>query len=160
MGGKCFLGQQLQTGKFELPSMSGALKDSGAINFSLEEDEDKKVEDRVDSETTSNERMGTTQNATTLNCVTIHDRMQACLPLMTKLDFHLFRISFFIYLFNVGINEYWSVKICANLNKKRFPLYFVHTLTVILPSVTQTLNNSTKFPLTRSNFCFPSHHFY
>ena len=89
--GKCFLEQQLQTGKFELPSMSGALKDSGTINFSLE-DEDKKVEDRVDSETTSNERMGTTQNATTLNCVTIHDRMQACLPLMTKLDFHLFCI--------------------------------------------------------------------
>lgn len=114
MSGKCFLGQQLQTGKFELPSMSGALKDSGAINFSLEEDEDKKVEDRVDSETTSNERMGTTQNATTLNCVTIHDRMQACLPLMTKLDFHLFRIYLFIYLFNVGINEYWSVKICVD----------------------------------------------
>ena len=78
--------------------MSGALKDSGAINFSLEGDEDKKVEDRVDSETTSNERMGTTQNATTPNCVTIHDRMQACLPLMTKLDFHLFRIYLFIYL--------------------------------------------------------------
>ena len=113
LSGKFFLGQQLQNGKFELPSMSGALKDSGTINFSLEEDEDKKVEHRVDSETTSNERMGTTQNATTLNCVTIHDRMQACLPLMTKLDFHLFRISFFIYLFNVGINEYWSVKICV-----------------------------------------------
>ena len=54
-----------------LPSMSGALKDSGSINFSLEEDEDKKVEDRVDSDTTSNERMGTTQNTTTLTCVTI-----------------------------------------------------------------------------------------
>ena len=54
--------------------MSGALKDSGTINFSLEEDEDKKVEDRVDSETTSNERMGTTQNATTLTCVTIHQQ--------------------------------------------------------------------------------------
>ena len=113
LSGKFFLGQQLQNGKFELPSMSGALKDSGTINFSLEEDQDKKVEHRVDSETTSNERMGTTQNATTLNCVTIHDRMQACLPLMTKLDFHLFRISLFIYLFNVGINEYWSVKICV-----------------------------------------------
>ena len=96
LSGKFFLGQQLQNGKFELPSMSGALKDSGTINFSLEEDEDKKVEHRVDSETTSNERMGTTQNATTLNCVTIHDRMQACLPLMTKLDFHLFRIYLFI----------------------------------------------------------------
>lgn len=40
--------------------MSGALKDSGTIYLSLEENEDKKVEDRVDSETTSNERMGTT----------------------------------------------------------------------------------------------------
>ena len=35
---------------------------------------------------------------------------------------------------------------------------FLHTFTVILPSVTRTLDNS-NLPLTRSNFRFPSGHF-
>ena len=35
---------------------------------------------------------------------------------------------------------------------------FRHTFTVILPSVTRTLNNS-NLPLTRNNFCFPTGHF-
>ena len=47
----------------------------------------------------------------------------------------------------------------ANSNQNRFPLDVRHTITVILPSVTRTLDNS-KLPLTRSNFCFPSDHFY
>ena len=47
----------------------------------------------------------------------------------------------------------------ANLNQNRFPLDFRHTFTVILPSVTRTLDNS-NLPLTRSSFCFPSDHFY
>ena len=47
----------------------------------------------------------------------------------------------------------------ANSNQNRFPLDFLHTFTVILPSVTRTLDNS-NLPLTRSNFCFPSDHFY
>ena len=42
----------------------------------------------------------------------------------------------------------------ANSNQNRFPLDFRHTLTVILPSVSQTLDNS-NLPLTRSSFCFP-----
>ena len=46
----------------------------------------------------------------------------------------------------------------ANLNQNRFPVDFVHTFTVILPLVTQTLDNS-NLPLTRSNFHFPSGHF-
>ena len=47
----------------------------------------------------------------------------------------------------------------ANSNQNRFPLDFFHTFTVILPSVTRTLNNS-NLPLSRSNFCFPSDHFH
>jgi len=60
--------------------------------------------------------------------------------------------------------------------KINFPwISFINLLTVILPSGTRTLDNSTSFPerfflaevvdnsnllLTRSNFCFPSDHFY
>ena len=47
----------------------------------------------------------------------------------------------------------------ANSNQNRFPLDFLHTFPVILPSVIRTLNNS-NLPLTRSNFCFPSDHLY
>ena len=43
-------------------------------------------------------------------------------------------------------------------NQNRFPLDFLHTFTIILPSVTQTLDHS-DLPLTRRNFCFPSDHF-
>ena len=46
----------------------------------------------------------------------------------------------------------------ANSNQNQFPLDFRHTFTVILPSVTRTLDNS-NLPLTRSNFHFPSGHF-
>ena len=46
----------------------------------------------------------------------------------------------------------------ANSNQNRFPLDFRHTFTVILPSVTRTLDNS-NLPLTRTNFRFPSGHF-
>ena len=47
---------------------------------------------------------------------------------------------------------------CPNSNQSRFPLDFLLTFTVILPLITQTLDNS-NLPLTRSNFCFPSAHF-
>ena len=47
----------------------------------------------------------------------------------------------------------------ANSNQSRFSMYFLHTFTVILSSVSQTLYNS-NIALTRSNFCFPSDHFY
>ena len=46
-----------------------------------------------------------------------------------------------------------------NPNQSRFPLDFPLTFTIILPSVTRTVNNS-KIPLTRSKICFPSAHFY
>ena len=41
----------------------------------------------------------------------------------------------------------------ANTNQNRFPLDFLHTFTIILPSVTWTLDS-------RSKFCFRSDHFY
>ena len=49
----------------------------------------------------------------------------------------------------------------ANWNQNRFPLDFCHTVTVILPLVTITLDNSNLL-LTRStgSFCFPSDNFY
>ena len=46
----------------------------------------------------------------------------------------------------------------ANSNQNRFPVDFIHTFTVILPSVTQTHANS-NLPLTQSNFHCPSGHF-
>ena len=46
----------------------------------------------------------------------------------------------------------------ANSNQNRFPVDFVHTLTVILPSVTRTLDNS-NLSLTRTNFPIPSSNF-
>ena len=46
----------------------------------------------------------------------------------------------------------------ANPNQHRFPVDFVHTFTVILPSVTRTLDNS-NLPLTQTNFHFPLGHF-
>ena len=47
----------------------------------------------------------------------------------------------------------------ANSNQSRFTLDFLLTFTVILPSVTRTLYIS-NLSLTRTNFCFPSAHFY
>ena len=60
-----------------------------------------------------------------------------------------------------GIMYSWLLipQTLANSNQSRFPLDFHHTFTVILPSVTRTLNNL-NLPLTWSNFCFPSDHFY
>ena len=46
----------------------------------------------------------------------------------------------------------------AYSNQNQFALDFHHTITVILPSVTRTLDNS-NFLLTRSNFHFPRGHF-
>jgi len=46
----------------------------------------------------------------------------------------------------------------ANSNQNRFPVDFVHTYPVILPSVTPTLDNS-NLSLTQTNFHFPSSNF-
>ena len=52
------------------------------------------------------------------------------------------------------VDSHW-LEPCANY---RFSLDFLHTFTAISPLVTQTLNNS-NFPLSGSNFCFPSDHY-
>ena len=52
-----------------------------------------------------------------------------------------------------------SLRRNPNLALTRTNVVFPLTFTVILPSVTRTLDNS-NLPLTRSNFCFPSAHFY
>ena len=41
-----------------------------------------------------------------------------------------------------------------NSNQSQFLLDFLYTFTVIVPSVTRTLDNC-NLSLTRSNFCFP-----
>ena len=66
LSGKSFTQQQLQTGKDDMPSMSSTLKDSGAINFSLE------GEERNDNKTTRNVSIGTKEDDIDLACVTIH----------------------------------------------------------------------------------------
>ena len=40
MAGRNILKQQLQTGKIDMPSISGTLKDSGVVNVGLEEEEE------------------------------------------------------------------------------------------------------------------------
>ena len=47
-----------------------------------------------------------------------------------------------------------------NSNQNRVPLVFRHTFTVILPSVTRTLEDSNLPLITRTSFSFPSDHFY
>ena len=46
MAGRNVLKQQLQTGKIDMPSMSGALKESGAVDINLEDDEGSSTEER------------------------------------------------------------------------------------------------------------------
>lgn len=57
-----------------------------------------------------------------------------------------------------GFYNYYFSRTLANSNQNRFPVDFVHTFTVILPSVTRTLDNS-NLSLTRTNFHIPSSNF-
>ena len=72
-----------------------------------------------------------------------------CLIGNSNLDF--FKIQIYIWL--------PITRTLANSNQNWFPLDFHHTFTVILPSITPTLNNL-NLPLTWSSVCFPSGHFY
>ena len=51
-------------------------------------------------------------------------------------------------------------EVYANLNQNQFPLDFLHTFTVILPSVTGTLDNSNLLLTWITILCFPSDPFY
>ena len=59
-----------------------------------------------------------------------------------------------------SFDPHLQLELHGNLKQNQFPLDFLHTFTVILPSVTWTLDNS-NLPLTWSNlFCFSSNPFY
>ena len=85
----------------------------------------------------------------------------------TTHDSSLWRAFAFVDIVE-SIQEVWVIskysrlpitRTLADSNQNRFPLGFPHTFTVIIPSVTRTLDNSI-LPQTRSYFCFPSDHFY
>ena len=72
--GRNVVKQQLATGAIDIPSMSSALKDSGAIDFELKEDEINQTEETNDGKaTTTDERKGIEQGVLTLAMVSIHD---------------------------------------------------------------------------------------
>ena len=63
------LKQQLQTGRIDMPSMTAALKDSGVVNFTLEEEEES-TENPPRKE--DEERPGNFESRTDVTVVTIH----------------------------------------------------------------------------------------
>ena len=65
------------------------------------------------------------------------------------------RITYKILLITV---EPSLTRASSNSNQNRFPVDFVHTFTVILHSITRTLDNS-NLSLARTNFHFPSSNF-
>ena len=73
LSGKSLFQQQLQSGKMDMPTMSGALKDSGTINFSLEEDEEKQGGEKNESKLKLFKGIGNVQDDITLTEVTIHE---------------------------------------------------------------------------------------
>ena len=62
-------------------------------------------------------------------------------------------------LYTIDSNPHY-LEPCFNSNQNRVPLVFRHTFTVILPSVTRTLEDSNLPLITRTSFSFPSDHFY
>ena len=61
--------QQLQTGRIDMPSMTTAIKDSGVVNFTLEEEEES-TENHPRTE--DEERPGNFEAHTDVTVVTIH----------------------------------------------------------------------------------------
>ena len=73
LSGKSLFQQQLQTGKMDMPTMSSALKDSGTINFSLEEDEEKQRREKNESKLKPFKGIENVQDDIALTEVTIHE---------------------------------------------------------------------------------------
>ena len=73
LSGKSLFQQQLQTGKMDMPTMSSALKDSGTINFSLEEDEEKQRGGKNESKLKPFKGIENVQDDIALTEVTIHE---------------------------------------------------------------------------------------
>ena len=67
------LKQQLQSGKIDMPTMARTLKDSGAVEFALEDDTSSPAADTEQAEVTSNERVDIEQGVLTLAKVSIHE---------------------------------------------------------------------------------------
>ena len=67
------LKKQLQSGKIDMPTMARTFKDSGAVEFALEDDTSSPVADTEPAEATSNERMDIEQGVLTLAKVSIHE---------------------------------------------------------------------------------------
>ena len=70
--GRNVLKQQLQTGKIDMPSMSRALKESGAVDFDLGDDEGSSPEDRDQDKVKANKGKHLEQGVLTLAEISIH----------------------------------------------------------------------------------------
>ena len=67
------LKQQLQTGKIDMPSMSGAIKDSGVVNFGLEDKINGTGESSDGNMSTRNKSKRVEESVLTFANVSIHD---------------------------------------------------------------------------------------
>ena len=71
--GRNVLKQQLQTGKIDMPSMSRALKESGAVDINLEDDEGSSSEERDQDKVKANSGKCVEQGVLTLAKISIHE---------------------------------------------------------------------------------------
>ena len=76
MAGGNVLKQQMQTGKVDMPSMSGTFKDSGAVNFALEEEGANTSEERDHQKGITKKKNYSEQSVITLTKVSIHELSQ------------------------------------------------------------------------------------
>ena len=74
MTGKNVLRQQLASGKFGKPTISGAFKDSGAADIELEENESSQREESDHGGVATDFEDATEENATTRVKVTVHEQ--------------------------------------------------------------------------------------
>ena len=68
--------QQLQTGTIDMPSMVSTIKDSGAVNFALEDGETNETVETNGSETMPSLRMGIEQSVLPLTLISIHNQAE------------------------------------------------------------------------------------
>ena len=77
MTGKNVLRQQLASGKFGKPTISGAFKDSGAADIDLEDNETSQREEGDNAGVSTDIENATEGNATALVKVTVHEQTRA-----------------------------------------------------------------------------------
>ena len=71
--GRNILKQQLQTGKIDMPSMSGALKDSGVVNFGLGDETNGTGESSDGNMSKRNKSKRVEEGVLTFANISIHD---------------------------------------------------------------------------------------